>query len=160
MSDWSAKPRAWSQCGQAASMASMVLSGRSANPRATPGRLGRGFFLRSGRFGFWPFEGGTLELPGVLSGPPSLASNAAIRATSAPIWACCASVNATRSSLERARRVARFTDTVNRNLRYRVKPKLRLAIASRHAVHQPGGEQLPEPFDRVEVRTIGGDEVE
>ena len=54
----------------------MVLSGCSLSARATPGRLGRGGFLAgSGRFGFWPFEGGRLELSGVFGGAASLASS-------------------------------------------------------------------------------------
>lgn len=55
-----------------------ILSGCSARARVKPGRLGRGFFLPgSGRFGFWPFDGGRLELSGVLLGTASLASNSA-----------------------------------------------------------------------------------
>ena len=43
-----------------------------------------GFFLpRSGRFGFWPFDGGTLELLGVFAGTASLASSSPMRAVSA-----------------------------------------------------------------------------
>ena len=73
-------PNACAQCGQAASVASMILSGCSAKARATPGRPPRGFFVRSGRFDFWPFEGGKLELSGVLPGTASLASSSATRA--------------------------------------------------------------------------------
>jgi hypothetical protein len=80
ISSRSAGPNAWAQCGQAASVASMILSGCSVNARATPGRPPRGFFGRSGKFDFRPFEGGMLELSGVFAGAASLASNSAIRA--------------------------------------------------------------------------------
>jgi hypothetical protein len=117
----------------------MILSGCSASARATPGWPGRGFFGRSGRFGFWPFDGGRLELSGVLGGPPSRASSAVIRAVSATICACCARIRATKSSLGRARRVSRFTDTVNRNLRYRVKQNHRAATRKPRSDRQEGG---------------------
>jgi len=64
---------ACSQCGQADRVAAMILSGCSASARVTPGRLGRGGFLPgSGRFGFWPFDGGAMDLPGVFGGAASL----------------------------------------------------------------------------------------
>src|SRR5208283_1841803 len=40
-------------------------------------------FGATGAEGFWPFEGGTLELSGVFGGRSSLASNSATRAVSA-----------------------------------------------------------------------------
>jgi hypothetical protein len=59
--------------------------------RHAPGRLGRGFLLpRSGRFGFWPFDGGRLELPGVFGDTASLASSSPMRALSAAICKACA----------------------------------------------------------------------
>ena len=69
MSAISAGASACAQCGQADRVAAMIVSGHSASARVTPGRRGRGFFgPGSGRFGFWPFEGGTLELSGVGGG--------------------------------------------------------------------------------------------
>ena len=81
-----------------------------------PRRPRRGFFGRSGRFGFWPLDGGVLELSGVLRGASSLVSNSAIRAVNTPICTACASIctacariSATTSSLERALRTSLFT---------------------------------------------------
>jgi hypothetical protein len=47
-----------------------------------PGR-GPWRLLFSGRFGFWPFDGGRLELSGVFGGAASLASNSATRTVNA-----------------------------------------------------------------------------
>ena len=92
MSGWSAEPSTQAQCGQALSVASMMRSGCSLSARLTPGRPPRRDFTRSGRFAFWPFEGGVLELSGVLGGALSLASNSAIRAINEVICAVCASI--------------------------------------------------------------------
>ena len=72
VSGWSAEPSTQAQCGQALSVASMMRSGCSLSARLTPGRPPRRDFTRSGRFAFWPFEGGVLELSGVLGGALSL----------------------------------------------------------------------------------------
>ena len=85
----------------------------------------RGFFGRAGRLGFWLFEGGVLELSRVFGGALSLASSATMRAVNALICAAWARTRAIRSSLERARRVSRVTDTVNRTARDRVTRDLR-----------------------------------
>jgi hypothetical protein len=70
----------------------MMRSGCSLSARLTPGRPPRRDFTRSGRFAFWPFEGGVLELSGVLGGALSLDSNSAIRAINEVICAVCASI--------------------------------------------------------------------
>ncbi len=65
----------------------------------------RGFFAFSAWFAFWPFEGGSEELPGVLGGTLSLASSSATRAMSGfcsvrtRICSICAKISATSSSL-------------------------------------------------------------
>jgi len=65
---------------------------------------------------------------GVLPGALSLASNSATRALSsltcavnASICACYARIKVIKSSLQKARRVSRVTDTVNLKPRHRVK---------------------------------------
>ena len=50
-------------------------------PRRGPVRL-----AFSGRLGFWPFDGGVLELSGVFGGSDSRASSATMRAVNA--WTC------------------------------------------------------------------------
>ena len=116
----------------------MMRSGCSANARVTPGQPMRGFFGRSGRLGFCPFEGGVLELSGVFGGALSRASSAAMRAVNVPICAAWARTRATRSSLERARRLSRSTDTVNRTVRDRVEHN----FGCRRSGYAQGGEQL------------------
>src|SRR5215831_7158228 len=74
-----------------------VASGFSASLRATPGRPLRCRSTAGGSaFAFCPREGGTEELSGVFGGPPSLASNSAMRAFNA---FTCASNSSMRSSL-------------------------------------------------------------
>jgi hypothetical protein len=58
---------------------------------ADAGTTARRFYCRSARFAFWPFEGGVLELSGVLGGALSLVSNSAIRVINEVICAVCAS---------------------------------------------------------------------
>jgi hypothetical protein len=98
----------------------------------TPGRPSRRFFSRSVRFAFWPFEGGVLELSGVLGGVLSLASNSAIRAVNNVICEACASIRPTRSSLERVTSVPRSTDMVNRVVRYHVKRGAGRPVSTTH----------------------------
>ena len=79
-----------------------------------------------------------LELSGVFGGALSRASSAAMRAVNVPICAAWARTRATRSAFERARRVSRSTDTVNRTVRDRVKHNF-----GRRSGYAQGGEQLP-----------------
>lgn len=58
-------------------MRSTMRSGLGSSVRPKPGRLLRGGLLASdGTLGFWPFDGGTDELSGVLGGFSSRASRA------------------------------------------------------------------------------------
>ena len=56
-------------------------------------------FIFEGPDGFWPFDGGTLELSGRLGGRPSLASSSAIRAASLAFSAVSASLRAVSASI-------------------------------------------------------------
>ena len=92
MSVRSAAPSTWSQCGQAASVASMVLSGCSLRAQATRARLAEAFLGGIRQVRLQPLEGGRLELSGVFGGLASLASSSPMRAVGAPICCACASI--------------------------------------------------------------------
>ena len=90
-----------------------------------------------------------LELSGVFGGALSRASSAAIRAVNVPICAAWTRTRATRSAFERARRVSRSTDTVNRTVRDRVKHNV-----GRRSGYAQGGEQLHR-FQRLKKSPSG-----
>src|SRR5208282_4747354 len=77
-----------------------------------------------GSEGFWPLDGGTLELSGVLGGRPNFASSSATRAVrastcpaNAPIVSACAKTRRINVSLSSDSTASRFIQSLNQALR-------------------------------------------
>src|SRR6185437_15824682 len=147
---WSASVKACWQEWHRAGLACITSSGSAVSARPPPTRprlpLRRPRrLILSGRFGFCPFEGGTLELSGVLSGRV----RSSIRARNSAINLCASSsrtisvrISASFSACDSLLRSGGLlTPTLNRAARYRVNPILadhspQAAIASRGRVEQ------------------------
>jgi hypothetical protein len=110
--------------GQAVSLASNTRSGFGCSVRPNPRRPLRGGFFPMGRSGFWPFDGGSEELSGVLAGH----SNLARRFSSSPIRASAASNRSTSDRMSSSfpawlsvlRSISCVTQSLNRAARDRV----------------------------------------
>jgi hypothetical protein len=106
-----------------------------------PGQPLRGGLGLSGRLDFWPLEGGSEELSGVLGGMFSLASSAATRAVSAAFYSMRASISAISSDLSSLPSDSGVIPSLNQPTRTRSSRHARVSPSHRTPI---GGEQLQD----------------
>ena len=94
--------------------------------------LGAGSAASGAAEDFCPFEGGRLELPGVLGGRPSLASRSATRAKRAAICSACAKTRRISVSLSSSSSDSQFIHSLNQPPKDLSKPPRAAKITANH----------------------------